>query len=163
MTQYFPLYLSEVRFIKKGLSSKNERSLSRSLYKMSHLFRQAETGSCAAVCFNTGRSIHLHLLLPHTETFFAHEVLLLHVFLQLLFWVPDHSFSLFVAVAPYTVQKVHSLCSQGYRCFRSTDDHIIPSLCAHVLLDVIFFFLKQTNRALCEHPHALDILHNLYI
>lgn len=163
MTRYFPIYLSEVRFIKKGLSSKNERPLSRSLYKMSHLFRQAETGSCAAVCLNAGRSIHLHLLLPHTETFFAHEVLLLHVFLQLLFWVPGHSFSLFVAVAPYTVQKVHSLCSQGYRCFRSTDDRIIPSLYAHVLLDVNLFFLKLTNRALCELPHALDILHNLYI
>lgn len=113
--------------------------------------------------FNAGQSIHLHLLLPHTETFFAHEVLLLHVFLQLLFWVPDRSFSLFVAVAPYTVQKVHSPCSQGYRCFRSTDDHIMPSLCAQVSLDVIFFFFKLTNRALCELPRALDVLQNLYI
>lgn len=39
---------------------------------------------------------------------------MLHVFLQLLFWVPDQSFFLFVALAPYTVQKVHMLCLQVF-------------------------------------------------
>lgn len=62
-------------FLKEGLSSEKRESLSRSLYKMSHLFRQAETSSSEAVCFNVGRSIRLRLLLPHMEVFFSHEVL----------------------------------------------------------------------------------------
>lgn len=36
----------------------------RSLCKMSHLFRQAETSSFKAVCFNVGRSINSSSLVP---------------------------------------------------------------------------------------------------
>lgn len=127
----FPVYISEARFLKEDLSSEKRESLSSSLYKMSHLFRQAETSSSEAGCFNAGRSIRLRLPPPLTwKSSSVMRYCILHVFLQLLFWVPGHSFCLFVALAPYTVQKVHMLCLPCCRCFKSTD----PPVCSYCVV-----------------------------
>lgn len=127
-TLCFPVW-GEI-FLKEGLSSEKRESLSRSLYKMSHLFRQAETSSSEAVCFNVGRSIRLRLLLPHMEVFFSHEVLHFACIFTTALLGPWPVIFSFCGLGPLHSAESSHVCLQCCRCFKSTG----PPVCSYCIV-----------------------------